>query len=725
MRFKLLKSLYEKREYIINALVILCTWAFMLTYFRPELLLSMTTTSGGDTASHYYPAYYLKNYLLPHKKIIGWSPGWYAGIPMFHYYFPMAYILMTFLSYIIPLQIAFKLVTVLGTFLLPPFVLISLRIMGFKFPIPVIGCMFTLPFLFMEANSMWGGNIPSTLAGEFSYSLSLAISIIFLGSMYKGIKEKKHWIRNGILFALVIFSHVITALWVFFSTAFLLLLTRGRKVQEYFRNFVYLFKVYFLAFLLVAFWLVPLVLNIGYTTKYADTWNVKFDQIFPKVIIGPNLAKNLQNPELNSPRVSGLSPLRFISALWVLNLVCITHLIRKKDERVAFLYFSVTVATILFLIGEYIGVINIRFVPFFQLTLLITAAIGLGMFLPKEFDWMITIALFILVLYWTSENTSFIDYWIEWNYSGFEKKSFWPVFSSVNEYLKGDESDPRVVYEHSAKHNQAGTVRAFESLPLFSGRSTLEGLYMQSTVTSPFVFYIQSEVSKEQSCPFFNHYPCTSFNLERGVEHLKMFNVKDYIVVSDTAKNAAKKHPELKLVKSIDPYEIYEIVTNDNRYVTVPEYEPVRMSMNGWRGTSYEWFKNGDLDVPIIFSDDEIEGIEKAASWNRLPKKPLMRNCSVHEHVSNEEVFFETNCIGLPHIIRISYHPNWRVEGAKKIYIVSPSFMLVFPEKSKVRLWFGSTIINYVSDALTLVGVFTVLYFTFLKSQIVMRLLRR
>jgi hypothetical protein len=40
---------------------------------------------------------------------------------------------------------------------------------------PHYGCFVFLPFLFMEGNSMWGGNIPSTLAGTFCYSMGFSL----------------------------------------------------------------------------------------------------------------------------------------------------------------------------------------------------------------------------------------------------------------------------------------------------------------------------------------------------------------------------------------------------------------------------------------------------------------------------------------------------------------------------------------------------------------------
>src|SRR3989338_3894639 len=104
---------------IITLTGILVVYAFLFYYFDLGLLLSKTITSGGDMGSDYYPALYLRDNLLPNGKIIGWSPGWYAGFPLFQFYFPLSFLAMAVLSYAIPLQIAFKLVTVLGIFLLP------------------------------------------------------------------------------------------------------------------------------------------------------------------------------------------------------------------------------------------------------------------------------------------------------------------------------------------------------------------------------------------------------------------------------------------------------------------------------------------------------------------------------------------------------------------------------------------------------------------------------
>src|SRR5437773_1139504 len=149
---------------------------FVASYFPATVMLTPTTTSGGDMGTHYYPAFYLRNVLLPRGQVIGWCPGNYAGYPLFQFYFPLPFVLTAALSTVVPLAVAFKLITQLGTFLLPVSAYLSLRLSRVPFPGPALAALATLPFLFMEANSMWGGNIPSTLAGAFACSLGLALA---------------------------------------------------------------------------------------------------------------------------------------------------------------------------------------------------------------------------------------------------------------------------------------------------------------------------------------------------------------------------------------------------------------------------------------------------------------------------------------------------------------------------------------------------------------------
>lgn len=699
--------LSSKQEAITDAVILVIIFIFMLTYFKPELLFLNTTTAGGDTATHNYPANYMHNYLLPNGKIIGWCPGWYAGIPLFQFYPPLSFILMHALTPFLTIEVAFKIATALGTFMLPACALIAMKLMDFKFPVPALAAVFTLPFLFMEANSMWGGNIPSTLAGEFSFSFSLAITLVFLGLLYRGVSgtkssgRKRFVLHNSVIFAAVILSHIYTMLLAGLMSLFFLI---KREKNEITRNFSYLFKTYGLAFMLTAFWLLPLVARLGYTTAYNYVWVINdWREVFPEILI----------------------------PFYVFALITFVHASWKKDYRILYIAFSIFAAFILYLSAHEIGVVDIRLVPFIQFFPLLIAAYGIGRILEAIFikagsnrankisaalRVSLPIIVALVVILWTENHVTYIDFWIKWNYEGFENKSLWNAYSDVNNFLRGTANDPRVVYEHSPLHDSAGSLRAYENLPLFSGRSTLEGLYMQSTPTSPFVFYIQSEISKVSSCPL-PGYSCTSMNVTRAVPHLRMFNVKHIIARTDEVIQALYMDRNYGHVKSISPYEIFEL-QGEHSYVTVPKYEPVFFDTDDWRATAYEWFKSDNaIDVHLVF-DKALKGkLQSVNNLNNLPREAVDSRCSIEEHIYNEEVRFNTTCVGKPHIIKISYYPGWHIEGAERVYLVSPSFMLVYPTQANVKLYYGKTVIDYVSETLSYLGILIILFAIFSRNH--------
>ncbi len=671
-------------QWVINTAFLCLITLFLLSYIKPSLLFLQTTTTGGDTASHYYTAYYLKAHLLPLGKISGWTFGNLAGFPLLQFYFPLPFLLIALLGYLIPLQIAFKIITVLGTFLLPVTVYFGLKKLDFDFPAPILGAIFTLPFLFNEANSMWGGNIPSTLAGEFSESLSMALALLWYGFLYAGITKKKYMGINILLFCLMILSHLYPAFIVVFSSPLLLL------HKEWKFRFWYLFKMYALSTLLVLWWLFPWLRNIPWTESHNFTWNFTSGwEAFPKILI----------------------------PFFVLGILGIIALIRDEKnkthlDKILYCIIPIPLAVFLYTIAHYIGLVDIRFIPFIYLWLCIFAAQGV-VFLVRHglghigTDFLQTVhralvgIFFIVVILLVFKSVTFIPYWLQWNYDGFEHKENWPTYQAINEFLDGDFNEPRVVYEHSQLHNTFGTERAFENLPLFSGRATLEGVYLQSAVTAPYIFYIQSEISQQQSCPFWHKFPCTSMNFKKAAKHLKLFNVKHLIIISPQAQKAIAERPEYTLVKEIKNYQIYQLTSasgkNNNGYVTPLLYEPVAVQASAWKNISYTWFTQSDLDTHLVFlpkvTDKEKSRFHtilqpQELDVHNLPKKQLRPNCIVNATLSDAEIAINTTCINTPLLIKVSYHPSWKVEGADTIYLASPGFMLIYPLRENVKLYY-------------------------------------
>ena len=669
----------ESVPHLLDIAVLILVEVFIFSKFDLPSLIAATTTTGGDTASHFYTLQYLKGTLLPAGRISGWTMGNYGGFPILQFYFPLPFLLMTLLDLIMPLQVAFKLVSLLGTALLPVCAFGMLRLIRCPFPGPGIGAALMLPFLFNGANSMWGGNILSTLAGEFTYSLSMALSLVLIGSLYRGAQENRYVIGNAILVFLVGFSHGYTLLFVEAMSLFILMTPTG-----FVHRLVYLFKVYALGFCLLAFWLVPLLVFTKYTTSYHLVWTIRsIHEIIPEILL-PFIAVGIFGS--------------MILLIWGLRTMSNSG--SALLAKLGYLWFGLLAAAVFFVAAPRIGVVDIRYVPYGQLMACLLAALSFGWLGSRLLNrWGLNLILMVLVvaftMHWTNDRLGTVQGWSKWNYEGFEGKKTWPVFYRINQALQGDFQDPRVVYEHSSDHNIFGSTRAFESLPLFAGRATLEGLYMQASISAPFIFYIQSEVSKETSQPF-PQYNYTIMDFDRAREHLKLFNVRDLIIRSSAAKQAIRKAAGYELKQSIGYYELWELTTNSDRYVELFENEPVFYQGNSWKEVSYQWFTRDDLmDVHLVFDPQNQPGQSDAvklstASLDTLPKVRVdAENCQVRETVGNDTIQIDTTCINKPLLVKVSYHPNWRVEGAERIYLVSPSFMLIYPQQQHVQLSYG------------------------------------
>jgi TolA-binding protein len=163
----------------------------------------------------------------------------------------------------------------------------------------------------------------------------------------------------------------------------------------------------------------------------------------------------------------------------------------------------------------------------------------------------------------------------------------------------------------------------------------------------------------------------------------------------------------------VGEYDVYELTSNQNRYVTPLAYEPVLYETTDWKTASYRWFKNHQVnDVHLVFSDHgrtdgsrAFRAVSRGEDMSRLPRIPVGGSCEVDEQVAEQEVVIHTTCVGKPLLIKISYHPRWKVEGAERIFLASPSFMLIYPEQERVRLTFAPNRADFAGLGLTIMGV--------------------
>jgi len=657
------------------------TWAFLLSYFKPSLLLLDTTIAGGDTPSFLRPIHHLRDTLLPAGNPQGWDLGNFCGYAPYQFYFLPPSLTIVALSYVIPLNVAFKLVTVVGSFLLPLTTTLALRALGYAFPVPALGAVASLLFLFNEGNSMWGGNIPSTLAGEFAHSLGFAFAVLFLGLLYRGIEENRRWRSCSIVLAVAGLCHPV---------AFLNAATPGLFFlfdrRHFARNVRYLALVYAGAVLLMGFWLVPLVAKLGYATSINWKWHfASWKDLMPRIFYP-------------------------VAALAGLDILWMAVYRRPTDRPGRYLLFGAVAATLSFFNGTAVGLPEIRFVPcvyFLGLLLAVDLVARLLALTPAAPLGALAFAAGIVA--WVMTSISFIPTWINWNYEGLERKPSYGLLTGILGAVHGTITDPRVAYENSPLHDRFGSMRVFEDLPLLAGRPTLEGVLLQTAVTSPPIYWLQSQISKQGS-GVIPGYSYPSMDLARATPRLALFNASDMITVTPEVTGQLEQDPRWQRTFHQAPYSVFHLKNADGHYVRVPRFRPVLLETARWKRDFVRWFATDSmLDVPIVAAAsvpaDERDRFPLASrSAVDLPRERLPEGCRIEEHLDHMAIDFTTTCPGLPHVVAVSYYPNWHVEGARRTYLVSPAFMLVFPDGPHVRLVFRRVASDWLGIAATLAG---------------------
>jgi hypothetical protein len=701
----------------------LLIYYFLLGIFPSSLILSDTFTTGGDMGSHQYPAMYMRDYLLPNLKLTGWSMDWYAGFPAFEFYFPIPFAAIALLSYLIKFQVAFKLITVLGVFMFPAVTYASMRLMDFRFPMPIIAAAFSLNMLFNEEYSMWGGNIKSTLAGEFTFTIGFALAVLFLGLAYAYTSTRRYFKSSVLVLAAIPMCHVYTLIWAALSVLGLMFSRNAKVLLERVNR---LWSVCILGFMLSAFWTMNIISKFSWATPFGAWRTQSLMEVVPSLLL----------------------PFYFLGAVSI-----VLFLIEPKRNLGFLIFMTLTPVALFFIIHSGITehLLDVRFMPFAYLGLLFMSAEPVSrLVLRFRAPGIAALIVVMLTLLWVGSNKMMIsaadEYlkgqdtkasmariyaqlesfkyegdvpgWVRWNYEGFEAKNTWDGLKQFFDYLntlpKG-----RIAHEFSSSHESFGTPRALELLPFFTKHPVLEGLNIESSISSPYHFYMQSEYSVAATCPL-SYMRCTRFNLPDAVKHFRYFSPVYVVASSQTLKDALDAEGGFTHLRSL-PYDldVYS-VDNPSPTVEVPDYNPVMVETSDWKVTSMRWWKRPDsVDVPVVWTRKSTTRdrllfsdivAERDVDFDLLPRTPAKSGCVVNYTVYNERVDVETSCPGVPHLVKVSYNPGWKVEGANEIYLAGPAMMLVFPNSNKFSLYYGLTTVDAVALSLTYLGVVILLY---------------
>ena len=681
---------------------------FVVWQLRPGLLFNPNMDVGGDNAGHVVTPYFLIHDLLPQGRLTGWDPQWFEGFPLYVFYFPLPALFVAAFSVVFPYAVAFKLVTVLGPVTLPVAAWAFGRLADFKRPIPALMAMATLPFLFNTSYTIEGGNLTSTLAGEFSYALALTTGLLFLGVFAYALRTGRlRWLAAA-LYGVTLLCHVVPALG-YAAIAILLALSHWNR-----NTWRVLVPVGAVGALLAAFWIVPFGADLAYSssmgyTRVTGVWSNIFPRDFLWMIIPAGLG-------------------------------AVIAIIGRDRTTIALVVATVaSVAGFQWLPAGF--VYNGRWLPFYFLFTALLAAYGIGELFRLIGRWLeldVWQAPFAIVLgslaaligvFIVGGVAMLGTNWTTWNYTGFQGKTGWPVYQGIVRML--DKAGRtygcgRLQYEYITETNYPfGSTEATMALPYWTAgcMDTIDGVLFESSTTTPFHFLDQAEYSLagESSNPVsFLNYP--SFNLADGIRHLQFADVKYFLAVSPQVEAAAESVPGLVKIAStpgfagaIDQvtvahpvWDLYRI--KGSQLVTPLDYLPVVES----GGSAKQW-----LDTNLVWWEDEtywpVElALNGPPNWPRarvgsvfpasqgVPVKPTT---VTDAHMTNSTVSFKVGRLGAPVLVKVPYFPNWHASGALGPYEVSPNLMAVVPTAHHVVLSYGTTGADQLGKLASLGGV--------------------
>ena len=351
-------------------------------------LFTGTTTNGGDMGAHVWWPWFLEHHWFswnPFKmRLAGWAPDWYAGFPVGQYYFPVPALMVAALDQVMHYNVAFKLVTVSGPLMLPAAAYTFAKGLKAPWPAPPAFAVAAFGTLVQTRNDwqIYGGNIASTLAGEFSFCIALAFALFGLGALaYTLDTGKRRWLP-AVLIAAAIMSHIVVAIFIVIAS-FLVWITR-RPLRTW---RIYL-PVGIVAGALTASWLLPLIANNAYTQS------MRYSKLTPKgsftlpswlMPIEPirHTIENLWNGWQRPPIDPNTNPLQHFSpTLWIpwwmklLALFAFIGMCWYRRRSTFILFVLALIFGIMFVQWPEFAIWNTRFLPFWLLSWALICGMG-------------------------------------------------------------------------------------------------------------------------------------------------------------------------------------------------------------------------------------------------------------------------------------------------------------------------------------------------------------
>ena len=710
-----------------NKIATVFPFAILLIFLRIDLILLNTLPTGGDMGAHIVPTKFFVEELFYNFKISGWSNDWFAGYPAYYFYFPLPPSIVAVLNLILPFNISFKIMVLIALVLL----VISIeKLINFKIgTLSYIGFAGGLLYLLTESFTIFGGNLASSLAGQYSFTYSLAFANLSI--YYISNNLIKHSVIKGSAFlGLSLLSHIIPFL--IYAPIFLIYFLSSKSI-----NPEKLIGLLIFLFLTLRF-SISLFLNLEFTTNMTYSPYTKIKDLIKPDILPFAIAifsyaiftsgRNLKNIFLSTEMyLVFASTLLFFygpeGTLWNGRLVPFFNLgliilffkifeektdllIEKIKQKYLIVLFYLIFTS--FFIFNYVQKWQERYaITVYFVALIILLSFMITIYIPK---YGLGITLIALVL----SSVNFLPHWLNWNFTGYDQKDDWSditnLYSGLNQLEPG-----RIMWEPNSDLNKYGTPMVLMTIPMFTNHESIEGLYFDSSITTPFHFVTVSGLAESPSNPV-GGLSYINGDFDKGVRYMKELGIDYFISYTESITDKAISSNELENLFQSSPFTVFKV--NSNK-VEVIESELISFTQpNLFNRISNSIFKRQEIDSFFVLSMKEfkldnkkriIEGISSGEIQN-LNNISHIESEIDNIKISDTKITFQTKHPNRLHIVKVSYFPNWKIKNGLGPYRISPSFMAVIPHTNDVEIVFKNTPIE---NAVSLFSVIAFLFFIY------------
>ena len=596
----------------------------------------------------------------------GWAWHLLRARPRWRVVAAVAAVVLALLVVSMPYGVSLKIVAIAGVVALPVAVWAMVWTAGVGLEGQALAAVATLLFLFDRSFNIYGGNLMSTMAGEFAYSLGLAVAVLFIGVAARGMDSGRHRVLAGALLALTGLLHLFSAFLALAATAALLSTGRWQRAA-WLQRLRWTLVTSALGAALSAWWVLPFWWNRGllndmgwgkerrYLSSLWSRSSFDYGFLVNHPVLQVFVVVAVAGSALLLFRRSG--PLRF-----------------RGWSR---LHVALTVTGVIFAVAFVVmsegRLWNVRILPFYYLTVYLTAALAVAELIGWGRSWLdrrhaarveagadvsrfaalagslaaggcVALgALAVLVMVglplrslpggglgddgayrwgpFSSSESNLGTYWVQYNFEGYEGRQptadgggsaeYWDLVDTMGRVGESRGCGPSLWEYGSGRLGSYGTPMAPMLLPYWTDRciGSMEGLYFEASATTPYHFLMQSELSAAPSRAQ-RDLPYSALDVAQGTEHLRAMGVRYYMAFTDDAVGQARAVPELEEVASSGPWVVFEVagsapVTGLDRLPVV--VDGIGRSSDSWLEASVGAFLAEGPDAPLLAADGPEE----------------------------------------------------------------------------------------------------------------------